>query len=115
MSAADPKQPNTKERLATVVSSFDTFDTEMKIGTRQRREKDEFKIAELKAEMTRLDEDLNAEVKRRKEMNKSTQTWFEEQLVRLDTNFHKTLKDVQNPPTPWGRQACEVGLVLFRS
>lgn len=85
--------PTTKERLATVASSFDTFDQEMRIGTRQRREKDEFRIAELKTEMTRLDGDLVAEIKRRKEMNKSTQVWFEEQLVILDTNFHATLKE----------------------
>jgi len=39
----------------------------------QRREKDEFKIAELKAEMKRLDEELTSEIKRRTEMNKSTQ------------------------------------------
>ena len=52
-----------------------------------------FKIAELKKEMTRLDGDLIAEVKRRKEMNKSTQMWFEEQLVNLDTNFHASLKE----------------------
>ena len=82
-----------EERLATVASSFDTFDQEMRIGTRQRREKDEFRIAELKTEMTRLDGDLVAEIKRRKEMNKSTQVWFEEQLVMLDTNFHATLKE----------------------
>ena len=39
----------------------------------QRREKDEFKIAELKSEMKRLDEELTSEIKRRTEMNKSTQ------------------------------------------
>ena len=50
----ESKGPSTKERLATVSNSFDVFDKEMRIGTRQRREKDEFKIAELKKEMTRL-------------------------------------------------------------
>ena len=39
----------------------------------QRRDKDEYKIAELKNEMTRLDTDLTTEIKRRTEMNKSTQ------------------------------------------
>jgi uncharacterized small protein (DUF1192 family) len=39
----------------------------------QRREKDEFRIAELKMEMQRLDAELTAEIKKRTEMNKSTQ------------------------------------------
>ena len=90
---ADPKAPSTKERLATIVQGFDTFDSEMKTGTRQRREKDEFKIAELKAEMKRLDGDLVAEIKRRTEMNKSTQMWFEVQLSELNKSFHETLDE----------------------
>ena len=85
--------PSTKERLATIVQGFDTFDSEMKVGTRQRREKDEFKIAELKAEMKRLDGDLVAEIKRRTEMNKSTQMWFEGQLSELNRSFHATLEE----------------------
>lgn len=93
MADAEEKGPSTKERLATITKGFDEFDTEMKIGTRQRREKDEFKIAELKAEMRRLDGDLVAEIKRRKEMNKSTQIWFEGQLAALDKKFHTTLTE----------------------
>lgn len=65
--------PSTQERLATIVSGFDEFESEMRRGTRQRREKDEFRINELKTEMKRLDADLVAEIKRRTEMNKSTQ------------------------------------------
>jgi hypothetical protein len=39
----------------------------------QRREQDEFKIADLKNTMMRLDSELIIEIKRRTEMNKSTQ------------------------------------------
>lgn len=39
-----------------------------------RREKEEFKIAELKMDMIRLEKELTSEIKRRTEMNKSTQT-----------------------------------------
>ena len=92
------KGPSTKEKLSSIVHGFDEFDLEMKKGTRvrlcnlihlilyintintnhdsfiqQRREKDEFKITELKSEMNRLDTELNMEIKRRTEMNKSTQ------------------------------------------
>lgn len=91
--AEPPNAPSTKERLATIVQGFDTFDSEMKTGTRQRREKDEFKIAELKTEMKRLDGDLVAEIKRRTEMNKSTQMWFEGQLFELNRSFHATLEE----------------------
>mmetsp|Transcript_33323 Transcript_33323/g.55954 ORF Transcript_33323/g.55954 Transcript_33323/m.55954 type:complete len:258 (+) Transcript_33323:118-891(+) len=88
-----PAPPTTKEKLATIVSGFDEFDTEMKRGTRQRREKDEFRITELKNEMTRLDTELTAEIKRRMEMNKSTQIWFEDQLAVLNVKFHKKLEE----------------------
>ncbi len=85
------KAPSTKDRLSSIVQGFESFDSEMKIGTRvsiiysilyyqfnffqnqQRREKDEFRIAELNMEMKRLDEELTSEIKRRTEMNKSIQ------------------------------------------
>ena len=65
--------PTTQDRLATIVHGFDEFELDMRRGTRIRREKDEFRISELKNEMKRLDTDLVAEIKRRTEMNKSTQ------------------------------------------
>jgi len=93
MAQSQQKGPSTKERLASIVEGFNSFDTEMKIGTRQRREKDEFKIAELKTEMERLDGELTSEIKRRTEMNKSTQMWFEQELSDLDKVFHTTLEE----------------------
>eukprot|EP01035_Chromulina_nebulosa_P020952 gene20952-27155_t len=85
--------PTTRERLSTIVSGFEEFELDMKKGTRQRREKDEFRISELKNEMSRLDKDLIAEIKRRTEMNKSTQMWFEENLDLLNKTFHSTLNE----------------------
>lgn len=41
--------------------------------------------------MSRLDTDLTVEVKRRQEMNKSTQIWFEDQLTDLNKVFQETL------------------------
>lgn len=89
----EKKVPTTKERLSSVVQGFDSFDAEMKIGTRQRRERDEFKIAELKSEMKRLDEELTSEIKRRTEMNKSMQAWFEEQLLETNIKFRDMLQE----------------------
>lgn len=72
---------NTKERLSSIVRGFNDFDNEMHRATRQRREKEEVKIATLKAEIARLDGELSGEVKRRTEMNKSIQIWFEKELA----------------------------------
>jgi hypothetical protein len=51
----------------------------------QRREQDEFKIADLKNTMMRLDSELIIEIKRRTEMNKSTQ------MVGVSYFSHKKL------------------------
>lgn len=64
----------TKARLNDIIESFHAFDSDMKKGTRTRREKDEHRIAQLTAELTRLEKTLNQEIKRRVEMNKSVQT-----------------------------------------
>ncbi|CAN0228186.1 unnamed protein product, partial [Hapterophycus canaliculatus] len=63
----------TKARLNGILESFNTFDSDMKTGTRVRREQDEHRIAQLTAELTRLEKTLNQEIKRRVEMNKSVQ------------------------------------------
>ena len=104
---AEKNLPTTKQKLAAIVNGFDDFDSEMKIGTRvrhdrnsacvgnlltarfhpiwwqQRREIDEFKIADLKNTMTRLDTELIIEIKRRTEMNKSTQMVLSWGLLRI--------------------------------
>ena len=86
-------QASTKDRLGSIVAGFDAFDADMKIGTRQRKEKEEFKIAELKNSMTRLDTELITEIKRRTEMNKSTQIWFEQNLSAVNKQFHQELDE----------------------
>jgi len=94
MSATEATDPNsTKMRLNSIVNGFDQFDAEMKIGTRQRKEKEEFKIADLKNQMSRLDTELIAEIKRRTEMNKSTQIWFEQNLSACNKQFHQELDE----------------------
>lgn len=67
-------ESSTKARLNGILESFQAFDSDMKIGTRTRREKDEHRIAQLTTELTRLEKTLNQEIKRRVEMNKSVQT-----------------------------------------
>ena len=85
--------PTTKDRLSTIVGGFDEFDSDMNTRTQLRREKDEQRIAALKAELKRLDGELASEVKRRTEMNKSTEMWFEENMTNLQDTFTNTLND----------------------
>lgn len=74
MASARGDEPNsTKARLNGILESFQAFDSDMKTGTRVRREHDEHRIAQLTAELTRLEKTLNQEIKRRVEMNKSVQ------------------------------------------
>lgn len=73
-SNGDHEPSSTKARLNDILESFHAFDSDMKIGTRTRREKDEHRIAQLTTELTRLEKTLNQEIKRRVEMNKSVQT-----------------------------------------
>lgn len=68
------EQSSTKAKLNDILESFQAFDSDMKIGTRHRREKDEHRISQLTTELTRLEKTLNQEIKRRVEMNKSVQT-----------------------------------------
>jgi len=43
LSKHDAAEETTK-RLESIMASFDAFDADMRFGTRQRREKDEFKV-----------------------------------------------------------------------
>ena len=87
------EQPSTEQKLTTIVESFDEFNLDMRTMTRVRKEKEEFKIRELKNAITRLDGELVAEVKRRTEMNRATQMWFEQSLATVNKQFHTTLDE----------------------
>lgn len=85
------RSPTTREKLSSIVDGFDEFDQEMKHDTKYRVDQDAFKILELKNEMKRLSTNLSKGVKMRTEMNKSTQTWFEEELEKVKNNFKETI------------------------
>ena len=73
----------TKQKLTKLMNDFNSFDDNMKIGTRQRREKDEHRLAEMRKEMIRLEQALTAEVKRRLEMNKSLQSYCDDEVAKI--------------------------------
>lgn len=62
-------------------------------STKQRREKDEFRLAEMKKEMSRLEAKLEAEIKKRIEMNKSLQNYCDEQVAQMTANFEALLDE----------------------
>ncbi|GLD96047.1 hypothetical protein PINS_up004725 [Pythium insidiosum] len=81
----------TKHKLDKLMNDFSTFDDVMRIGTRQRREKDEHRLAEMKQEMSRLEKKLEAEIRKRVEMNKSLQSYCDEQVTLMTQHFEELL------------------------
>mmetsp|Transcript_5254 Transcript_5254/g.10492 ORF Transcript_5254/g.10492 Transcript_5254/m.10492 type:complete len:259 (+) Transcript_5254:52-828(+) len=93
MPSIEEPQTSTKAKLDAVIGTFQEFDTTMRIGTRQRREKDEHRVAELRVEMGKMEKSLTAEVKRRIEMNKSIQAWCEQQIVDMKVQFEEAIEE----------------------
>ncbi|EEY58366.1 SF-assemblin, putative [Phytophthora infestans T30-4] len=83
----------TRSKLENLMSSFTTFDDVMRIGTRQRREKDECRLAEMRQEMNSLENKLEAEIKKRIGMAKSLQNYCDEQVAQMTEAFEKLLGD----------------------
>jgi hypothetical protein len=85
----------TKQMLGQIMDKFTTFDKEMKIGTRQRREKEEGRINELQTEMGKVEQQLKTEKKRRVEMNKSIKSWMNENVDEMTVHFKKILAEAK--------------------
>lgn len=64
---------STKERMIAIAKGFNEFDLDLRRGTRKRREKDEIIVSRLEVEVVRIQTELNGEIKRREEVNKSIQ------------------------------------------
>ncbi|KAJ1458181.1 SF-assemblin/beta giardin-domain-containing protein [Pelagophyceae sp. CCMP2097] len=71
---------STGKRLGDILSSFDSFDADMRVGTRQRREKDEFKVFQMQEHMSALERRLETEMHRRSEVGKSMAKWCDKQI-----------------------------------
>eukprot|EP00953_Heterococcus_sp_UTEX-ZZ885_P000448 765-Heterococcus_DN1.PRE.3 len=89
----DGSSSNTKARLSNILNSFQDFDQSMKVGVRQRKAKDEHRVAQLTTELTRLEKLLNVEIKRRVELNKSIQTWAESEIDKVTGTFKEMIVD----------------------
>ena len=89
----DSGRVDTKQKLASIIDGFSSFDSEMKMGTRQRREKDEQRLSELKTEIIKIDKALSAEMKRGLERNKAIQHWADEQVDTMHKSFSTKLDE----------------------
>ena len=83
----------TTKRLESIMASFDAFDADMRIGTRQRREKDEFKVFTMQQQMAVLERSLHNEVKKRTEMTKSIKTWCDTQGAEMRSKFQHDVNE----------------------
>lgn len=79
----------TTARLESIMASFDAFDADMKVGSRQRKEKDEFKVYQMQQQMAQLERRLHNEVKKRTEMTKSIQTWCDAEIQTMREKFQR--------------------------
>jgi len=95
MSEGKAEDP-TKDELSSLLDTFTSFESKMKEGTRQRREKDEHQLEELRVEMGDLEKVLGEEVKRRVQMNKSLQVWCDEQIKHMHADLLGVIHERMN-------------------
>lgn len=93
MDDENERRKDTKARLEELDQDFLSFNDEMEINTRKRKEKEESRINKLKGEQTRLDKTLKSEIKRRGEMSKTLQKWSNDQIEAAEKRWKEQLAD----------------------
>lgn len=73
----------TKQKLRAMVDGLDEFQVLMRHGTREKAEKDAFRIAALKSDIVEAEKAVAAEVDKRLEMSKSLQSWADTQVAAI--------------------------------
>ena len=74
-----------------IADGLDQFESEMKSGTRQRREKDEHRIAELKSDIQVVEQRVTEEAKKRIEASHALQAWAAAQVLATRTRLEAQL------------------------
>ena len=85
--ADEEKDADPTRELSSLLDTFTSFESQMKEGTRQRREKDEHQLVEIRNEMGELEKVLAKEAERRVQMNKSLQEWCNEQVRSMHSDL----------------------------
>jgi polyhydroxyalkanoate synthesis regulator phasin len=85
----------TKEKLASMLDGLSEFESMMKTGTRQRREKDEHRIAELKSDIQAVEQRVAEEARKRVEASHALQSWAAAQVLGTRTRLEAQLSSSQ--------------------
>jgi hypothetical protein len=92
MASSEPAEaPKSTEVLGKMLSDFDTFEGLLRNGTRQRREKDDSRVAELRLVVREVETAVAQESDRRVEAAKALQGWAETQVVSVRTRLEELL------------------------
>ena len=81
----------TSEVLGKMLADFGDFEGQLRNGTRQRREKDEHRVAELRATLKEVEAEVAEEARRRIEATKALQGWAETQVLGVRTRLEELL------------------------
>ena len=81
----------TAAALGAMLTQFDSFEGQLRNGTRQRREKDEHRVAELRATLVAVELEVQEEASRRAEATKALQAWAETQVLGVRTRLEELL------------------------
>jgi type I site-specific restriction endonuclease len=92
---AAPSEPEavlaTKDKLRTMLDGLSEFEAAMKSGTRQRREKDEHRIAELKTDIQAVESRVADEARKRVESTHALQAWAAAQVLGTKSRLEAQL------------------------
>jgi len=91
MTSEVPPEAMTKSTLDKMLNDFEGFEGQLRNGTRQRREKDEFRVAELRSTIKEVESEVGEEALRRIEATKALQAWAETQVLSVRTRLEEML------------------------
>jgi hypothetical protein len=86
-----PPETITKTTLDKMLNDFGDFEGQLRNGTRQRREKDEHRVAELRSTIKEVESEVSEEAQRRIEATKALQAWAETQVLSVRTRLEELL------------------------
>jgi hypothetical protein len=81
----------TKTRLKSMTDGLEDFSNLLRTGNRQRREREDHRIAELKAEIATVERTIATEIDKRVEMAKALQSWAETQVIAIRNKLEALL------------------------
>lgn len=81
----------TKTRLKSMTEGLEDFSQLLRTGNRQRREKEDHRVAELKSDIAAAERTIIVESEKRVEMGRALQSWAETQVVAIRTRLESLI------------------------